>query len=191
MSGGQAVRCRGICVSLALNPISTDVRLRWCEAEKAHRLDLQAFTCTYPPKELYEKGRGRYHPTPWEHEVQVHVHSKRPPVQLPDRILLGFDGDALAAYINYLIVEEPEESFIFVRAMACAYDSRGNGYGAEAYDAMFADLATLGWTEDYEVEANIHQSNVHSIRTFEGAGGYFMSDAAGGMEIWRLYVGAH
>jgi RimJ/RimL family protein N-acetyltransferase len=121
---------------------------------------------------------------PWEFDVQVHVHKRRVPVQFPERVLVGFDDATLKAYIHFVMLDD--ENIVFVRAVACDYGSRGNGYAADAYDAMFEDLAQFGWIDDFEVEGNIHRLNVASQRAFERAGGYFIEDATSDMEVWRI-----
>lgn len=174
----------------------TPVQLRWCEAEKSHRDALRAFICTDPPRELYEKGRGRYHPTQYEYDVQSEVHKLRPR-RMPERQLLGFDEKGiLRAVITYVIIEarvEDDELVeagdqVFVRLVACDQSCRGQGLAAQAYAAMFADLASLGWVGGFEVEGNIHSDNDASKRAFARAGAKFDSYAAGGYEIWKIVV---
>jgi predicted GNAT superfamily acetyltransferase len=165
------------------------VPLQWCEAERVHRLAIEAFICTHPPRELWDRRRGRHHPFPWELEVQSKIHGRTPPVQLPHRMLLGFNRDALQAYISFELVEDPpggEPPFVFVKAVACAHSARGRGYAGEAYEAMFADLSKMGWVDGFEVEANIHRLNEASKSAFEKAGGYFMEEAIANLEVWRL-----
>jgi RimJ/RimL family protein N-acetyltransferase len=159
------------------------VQLRWCEAEKAHRPALQAFICTDPPKLIYEPKRGRYHPQQWEYDVQAAIHKLRVPRQLPERVLLGFDGDVLRAVITYVLLDDCNQ--VFVHLIACDHSARGNGYAAEAYEAMFADLAELGWMGGYEVEGNVHPKNEASKRAFARMGGQLV-ETIGGYEVWRL-----
>jgi hypothetical protein len=104
-------------------------------------------------------------------------------------MLLGFNRDVLSAYISFEVVEDPpggEPPFVFVKTVACAYSTRGRGYAGEAYEAMFVDLMGMGWTDGFEVEANIHRSNEASKSAFEKAGGYLMEEAVEDLEIWRL-----
>lgn len=160
------------------------MRLRWCEAEKAHEPALKAFICTDPPKREWDRWRGKHHPREWELEIQAYIHKLRPPFQLPYRVLLGFDdSEKLLAVIMYDLLNDCNQ--VFVRGVACAHEARGNAYAGDAYEAMFEDIRGLGWTHDFEVEGNVHVSNTASKRAFARIGGAHVR-TEGKYETWRL-----
>ncbi|MCR2791463.1 hypothetical protein NQ156_00105 [Microbacterium sp. zg.Y625] len=116
---------------------------------------------------------------------------------MPERQLLGFDGDGiLRAVITYVMIEARIEEYelvetgdqVFVRLVACDQSCRGQRLAGQAYAAMFADLESLGWVGGFEVEGNIHRDNGASKKAFARAGAKFVSVAAGNHEIWKIVI---
>lgn len=163
------------------------MQLRWLDAARDHRAALKAFTCTDPKKPVWDKlRRAAFHPREWEYTVQLLVHKIKVPVQLPRRILLGFDeSGTLRAAIHYTLYDE--EDLCWVEFIACDQETRGRGYAAEAFEAMFRDLADLGWTRGYEIAGRIHPKNESSKRAFQRAGGTFCQ-MDGDLERWSLII---
>lgn len=70
--------------------------LAWREAGHEDRSSLQGFTCTVPAQPVFGQKR-KYHPRPWEQEVQSGIRGLRPPVGQDQSLLVGEDGEGIAA----------------------------------------------------------------------------------------------
>jgi hypothetical protein len=106
--------------------------LAWREARHEDRASLQGFTCTVPAQSVFGQKR-KYHPKPWEQEVQSGIRDLRPPVGQDQSLLLGEDADGIAAAC--LLADQGEARVFKIQAIAVAARYRGQG-GAHADEAL-------------------------------------------------------
>jgi hypothetical protein len=105
-------------------------RLRWVSAAHAHREQLTQFICTDPARRQYEKHRGKFHPRPYELEVQSHLRGLKVPVGDDEALLLGYDEHGLAAAAHFGFDDTLSQLIIW--ALARAQRTAGQHYGREA-----------------------------------------------------------
>jgi RimJ/RimL family protein N-acetyltransferase len=145
--------------------------LDWVEAEFKHRSALGRFVCADPPRSSWDKHRGKFHPKPWELELQSGLRNLRPPFPGGDLLLLGLDehGEIIAIV---RIGWDIDVSHLLVLAVAVHADHQRNGHGRSALELALAVLT--GTNEAYEGQcgffAHIHQGNAPSQKLFASLG---------------------
>ncbi|MBF0689867.1 MAG: hypothetical protein IR158_19095 [Cellulomonas sp.] len=158
--------------------------LRWSSARAEHKVALTQFICTDPAKKQYEKHRGKHHPKPWELEVQSHLRGLRVPVSADEALLLGFDGEGLAATAHFGLDDTNQQFMIW--AVACAQRTRGQHLGREALTVAL-DLMSrtkARYELDCGVFTHVDPRNVASRKMCVDAGFEFL----GTYEGYESYV---
>lgn len=117
--------------------------LAWREARHEDRATLQGFTCTIPAQLVFGQKR-KYHPKPWEQEVQSGIRDLRPPVGQDQSLLVGEDAEGIAAVC--LLADQGEASVFKIQAIAVAtrYRGQGGAHADEALDVTFETAAQRG-----------------------------------------------
>ena len=72
------------------------------QAERTHKELLTRFSCADPATEKYEPHRGKWHPRPWQLEVQKQIRTLGLPRPDYERMLLSFheDGEVGAVFLG-------------------------------------------------------------------------------------------
>ena len=96
---------------------------------------MPAFCCTGEPKRQPGSFK-KVHERPWELDVQSAVRSRRPPYQPPLFMIVGLDGEGIAAAAIYEELDGP--AVVQVQFMAVALRCRGRGGGTA--DEMFGEI---------------------------------------------------
>lgn len=148
--------------------------LRWRDAARPDRTVLQWFTCTVPRVKRRTGGWRIEHPALWELDVQSKIrHRVHPPVSLPDRCLLGFDGEELAAVVYFEELDGPAQ--VIIHAIAVSLDRRRQG-GRLADETLAVALdhvveRALGHGVSHcQILAQIHRRNRPSQELFRRTG---------------------
>ncbi len=166
------------------------VSLRWSEAERAHRGDLQVFVCTYPPKPSRDPLTHQpVHIQPWQLEVQSGVRRLRPRVSPPEYLLVGYDGDGLGA-VAMFDVRDAQEAF-YLRAIARAWRLRGTHVADEAVRAALEAITVhpayveRGYRDVY---CEVHWKNSASQRMLRRIG-FSCIGRKDELEAWAIDLG--
>lgn len=159
--------------------------LRWVNAAANHRAALDRFVCTEPESQQYDRYRGRWHPRPWELEVQSHLRGLRLPVPPGAALLLGFDpgGDGLAGAIHFGFEETGAHFMIWAVARDLRFAGRGVGR-----EAVGQAMRSLRATKDAHslscgVITHIDPRNDASRAVFQAAGFEYLG-SYDGYEAW-------
>ena len=159
------------------------MQLEWRRALADHAGALQVWVCTNPERQQYERGRGNYHPRPWEHEVQSHFRSLRPPLPQEEFLLVGTDAKGIAglAHLTY----NHDEGLFLIMAVGRALRVRGMGVGRAVLEAALHIVASnksrLGL--DCGVFTRIDPRNDASRALF-GACGFEYLQLQNGYQVW-------
>lgn len=137
----------------------------WLYPDRSHRQLLQSFTCTVPKEwRLRSRRREKYHPRPWEYEVQSYVRDLRPPLPHNRRALISLAGGEMAAVTVVRIVEP---WFYYIEVVAVSLAFQGSGLGGQALRAAIEEAALWGAEHsqpEITVEGFVHRDNRGSLR---------------------------
>ncbi|WP_172592159.1 GNAT family N-acetyltransferase [Subtercola boreus] len=120
---------------------------------------------------LYDSHRGRYHPAPWEIEVQSGLRALRLPV--PDTEAVVFSLDAAGEIVSAVHFSfDSEGQQIIILAIATRSEARGLGLGRQTLEAalQIVDRTKVEYGLDFGVWARIRPQNHPSKRLFSAAG---------------------
>jgi hypothetical protein len=158
-------------------------RLTWRSATEQHRTALSQFVCTDPPKQSYDRHRGRHHPRPYELEVQSHLRGLKVPVAPGDALLLGFDEDGIAAAAHFGFDDTQTQFMIW--AVACAHRCRGRRHGREAVEVALQALAATKRHYDLDCGVFTHVDPRNGAsRAMVASAGFEYLDVYDGYEGW-------
>lgn len=148
-----------------------DHEVEWVYPDRSHRRVLQEFTCTVPKEfRLRSRRREKYHPRPWEYDVQSYVRDLRPPLPRNKRALVALvDGEVAA--VTVLRIVEPWFYYIEVVAVALAF--QGSGVGAQALRVAIEEAALWGTEHaqtEITIEGFVHRDNRGSLRMCRSCG---------------------
>ncbi|AZZ49468.1 N-acetyltransferase [Rathayibacter rathayi] len=142
----------------------------WVLADASHEEALNHFVCADPPKWLWDKHRGRHHPSKWELETQSAIRGLRLPVPEDEGVILAMFGSEIAGVI--WLSFDVDETQLLVRAIATHIDYRGTGLGGRLLDEglRLLEANRLYHQLDCAFWANIHSSNDASKHLFASRG---------------------
>lgn len=160
--------------------------LQWRTSTLADVWQRQRFTCAVPPETIWD-GRRKTHPA--QHEIQVQSWLRSHRVRHDETLLLGIDGDGIAAMTAWTQVAGPSRVLLQAVAVASRHRHHGGEHAREAIttalDRITADAArtqasTIG------VEARIHPDN-HSSKVLCAAHGFrYVEDLDHHLKRWAL-----
>jgi GNAT superfamily N-acetyltransferase len=164
--------------------------LYWRYADKDDEPLRERFICASPPRWIYSRLRGRYHPKPWEIEVQSWIHPPRPIYQ-DEYLLLGLDDQGIGALSWWS--EDAGPSDVMLKAVAVDVRHRGQGHGncgPVASELIHETLKRLkrhavdAGAESIAIQANIDRRNMPSKRLCGAAGFEFHARLDERYEAW-------
>lgn len=166
--------------------------LDWVSAEREHIAALQRFVCAVPARSSYSTERGRFHPCPWELEVQAGIRNLAPPLPPSEALLLGFEPSGELAVVSRMSFDLDGQQLLIL-GLAVRVDCRGRGYGRAALKMSLEILATT--KAEYELDcavwARIDRRNAPSQALFAAEGFENLGAAdAGDLEVWVQMLGA-
>ena len=149
---------------------------------------MPAFCCTGEPKRQPGSFK-KVHERPWELDVQSAVRSRRPPYQPPLFMIVGLDGEGIAAAAIYEELDGP--AVVQVQFMAVALRCRGRGGGTA--DEMFGEIlrrleerAMQRRVDQVLVTGSIYGLNVPSQRMAFRAGMRHVDTFSTGVQEWQM-----
>lgn len=156
--------------------------LVWRVADRGDYAALQGFTCTVRAQPVFGQKR-KYHPKPWELDVQSGIHALHPPVSRDQALLLGEDAQGIAA-VSFL-AEQEDASTVKIRAIAVATRYRGQG-GVHADEALQVALETAAERGRNIVVGWVDPRNNASKLLNQRAGFTYRRNTPAGLEEWVL-----
>lgn len=162
--------------------------LDWCTAKTpTHREHLSTFRCADPDHSFFdEEKEEEHHDFPWEIEVQEHVNALRVPAYAPVFLILGYDGDRLAAVLQLRV--DHLDNYCWIKTVAVANWAKGQGHAVTAVTEIVDRVMQKYGTSDYTVEAHVDRDNDSSQRAFDKAG-FVHVEMRDGYELWARKVG--
>ena len=161
--------------------------LHWRTATRADVRERQEFTCALPAKPVWD-GTRRTHPARYELQVQSWLRDH--PVVRGETLLLGVDGDGIAAMAAWAWVDDPSDVLLQAVAVATRHRHRGGAHAREAIatalDHIAADAASAH-VSAILVEGRIHQENQPSKALCAAHGFLHDGDVTPELERWVLY----
>lgn len=164
--------------------------LAWREAEHTDRQSLQQFVCTVSSRRGFQQKRPS-HPRPWELIVQSGIRALRPPMPAGQLLLLGEDGQGIAAVC--LLADQADASVVKIQAVAIAVRHRGVG-GSCSTEAMDVSLEAAGERarkqgfDSVAVVGWVDPRNEASKRMNQRAGLSLRRMTPGGLEEWAVVL---
>lgn len=130
---------------------------------------MRSFVCTDPAGRIYDPGRGKYHPRPWELQTQSHIRELQPPAseKSGNTIVVATEGDgSLSGVCKF--GPSLEEGVHVVMLLGVAVGAQRCGVGRAlllgAVEAMRAS------DEGCVIVARIHPQNEASRALFASVG---------------------
>jgi RimJ/RimL family protein N-acetyltransferase len=163
------------------------VPLEWCNAETStHREHLSTFRCADPEHSSFdEEKQEEYHDFPWEVEVQEYINALRVPAYPPIFLILGYDGERLAAVLQLRV--DHLDSYCWVKAVAVANWAKGEGYAVVAVTDIVHRVMRTYDISMYTIEAHVDRDNDPSQRAFATAG-FEHVEIRDGYQLWAKAV---
>ncbi|GLY27237.1 GNAT family N-acetyltransferase [Kineosporia sp. NBRC 101731] len=164
--------------------------LHWRPFEKSDRPALACFVCTDPESKTWD-GQRKTHPRPWEHSVQSAIRSHKPRPARGEHMLLGLDGQGIAAAVAWARDTDRGRALIQLIGIATRYRGRGRSWAKEAIEVamqVIIDEVRTGDAQHLLVRAHIDHRNAASKRLFAEAGFVHEGDHTQDLGIWVYYT---
>lgn len=167
--------------------------LKWGDAEKRHREELQHFICAIPERPIKDAGSGwvPYHPRFWEFDVQLMVRGlgRKVPPPRETTVLVGENADGLAAVSCFTRLDGPSVVHLDLMAVSVRLRGQGGAYAREmvrtTLERIEADAIDAGGLE-MKVVGEIYKDNVPCLRLVHSFGLNFVEEAETGAQTWAL-----
>lgn len=139
--------------------------------------------CTSPDRWEWSRERGKFHPAPWEIEVQSQLRDLKPKLPPGETLLLGTDGKTVVA-ASYFGFDSTGEQFQ-IWAVARHVEYAGQALGAAALEITLQSLRNTKKEtgRDCGVFTRIDVRNEASQRMFSRAG-FWQHDTIGQLGFW-------
>ena len=160
------------------------------QAERTHKELLTRFSCADPATEKYEPHRGKWHPRPWQLEVQKQIRTLGLPRPDYERMLLSFheDGEVGAVFLGRKSGDRPP--MFIVNLLAVRADLHRLGVGESMLFCGLVEL--LEWRDESQLAIDEVYAFIHSCNTpsqalfakfgFRNTGQHDGSD----YDVWRV-----
>jgi RimJ/RimL family protein N-acetyltransferase len=159
--------------------------LRWRYATKADRRLRQAFTCTDPPRWLWDQRRGKFHPAEWELEVQnwARAHASTS----GEFMILGLDQQGIGALSAWVEADRPSDVLLQAIAVAMRYRHQDGSCAKETLSEVVSCIeskARATGADRLLINARIDHRNKSSKRLCAAAGFVYQGDFDEKLETW-------
>ncbi|UFS59417.1 GNAT family N-acetyltransferase [Subtercola endophyticus] len=163
----------------------------WVDAAPEHVTALQHFICADPPKAAYGGSREKYHPRPWELEVQSGLRDLRLPLPDSERLVIALDSAHEVAGAVRLSFDVTGEQMMIL-AIATRHDLQRQGIATRALEIAvdIIERTRVAYELNCDIWAKIHRENLRSQKVFAAAGFEWIESVdESGLDYWaKLFV---